>query len=891
MSKTKVNVTVVKALAKRDLRLYFSNPTGYVFITLFIFLSAAAAFWQQRFFLNNLANLDQLNTMFPFLLILFVPAITMSVWAEEKKQGTDELLLTLPATDTEIVLGKYLSTFGIYTAALVLSLSHLAVLFWLGNPDLGLMAANYIGYWLLGAAFVSLGMFASLLTRNATIAFILGAIFCAFFVHLGSVGGIVGKGAERSLFPLTVWESFSDFSRGVMSVSAIVYFLSVTAGMLYLNVVVIGRRNWPSRAGGYRMGFHHTVRSIALVVAVVALNSLIGRASVRVDFTAEKLHSLSKETRRLLKEIPKDRPVFVQAYLSKDVPTAYVQTRENLVGFLREIDAAARGRVEVFIHDTEPFSQEARDAREKFGIVPIDVPVLQGRAQNTQVFMGVAFTCGAEEDVIPFFDRGLPTEYELARSIRVVAGTQRKKIGILNTSAKLFGGFDFNTFESERAWPVVDELKKQYEVVQISATDTISDKLDALVVALPSSLPQEEMDNLLAYIEAGNPTLLLDDPLPIVNVTLAPSEEAGADVNPFMRNRGPQPKPKGDIAAFMTRLGIRWQTSQVIWDSYNPHPDLANLPPEIVFIGRGNDNAESFNASYPAVSGLQEVVFMFPGAIQRTDYPRFAFDALLRTGTMSGSLDYSDFVQKSFFGTQIVNPRTPRRPTAPDYMLAAYVHGVAAGADTTAGTGKSVKLIMVADLDFVSDQFFEIRKRGIEGFNFDNVTFVLNCIDMLVGDDSFIALRNRRVKHRTLETVEKKTREYVERRAEDEHQAALEAQRALMQAQGRLDQKVREVRGRTDLDDQAKEIMARNLQEVESRRFEAAKATINAERDAKLQRSKENTESEIRRIQNGIKLLAGLAPPIPIFIVGIFVFLRRRKREKEGAAAARRLRG
>jgi ABC-2 type transport system permease protein len=752
------------------------------------------------------------------------------------------------------------------------------------------MAANYIGYWLIGAAFVALGMLASLLTRNATIAFILGAVFCAAFVQLAPVGGVLGEGVERILYPLTVWERFNDFSRGVLSLSGLVYFVSVTATMLYFNIILVGRRNWPPRADGYRMGFHHLLRAVAVTVAVVALNTLVARASVRMDLTAEKLHSLSKETQHLLREIPRDRPVLVQAYLSKDVPTAFVQTRANLVGFLKEIDAAAGGRVEVLIHDTEPFSQDARDAREKFGIVPVEVPVVQGRVQNTQVFLGVAFTCGAEEDVIPFFDRGLPTEYELVRSIRVVAGTERRRIGILNTAAKLFGGIDFNTFQSEPGWPVVEELKKQYDVVQISATDEITEKLDALVVALPSSLSQEEMDNLAAYVEAGNPTLLLDDPLPIIDVSLAPSEEAGAGTNPFMRGRGPQPKPKGDIEAFMTRLGIRWQTPQVVWDSYNPHPDLANLPPEVVFVGRGNNNPRSFNTSYPATSDLQEVVFMFPGTIDRAADSKYAFDPLLKTGTMSGALHYEDFVQKTFFGTQVVNPRNARRPTAVDYTLAAYVHGEA-GVDTTSGKARNVRLVMAADLDFVSEQFFEIRRRGIEGFNFDNVTFVLNCIDMLVGDDSFIALRNRRVKHRTLETVENKTQEYVERRAADEQQAALEAQRALMQAQGRLDQKVREVRARADLDEQAKEIMARNLQEVESRRFEALKATIDAEKEAKLQRSKENTEGEIRRIQNGIKMLAGLAPPIPVFIVGIFVFLRRRKREKEGAAAARRLRG
>ena len=204
----------------------------------------------------------------------------------------------------------------------------------------------------------------------------------------------------------------------------------------------------------------------------------------------------------------------------------------------------------------------------------------------------------------------------------------------------------------------------------------------------------------------------------------------------------------------------------------------------------------------------------------------------MQSGEASGITAYSQLVQRNFFGgSQLVLSNVPRRASQNAYTMAAHVTGYA---DTSASDDENarVNLVVVADVDFASQQFFEIRRLGSGGFNFDNVTFFLNVMDVLVGDESFIALRSKRVRYRTLETVERRILAYTQQRVKDEDEAEQEAQAALDQARRRLTARVDEVRQRTDLDEQTRRIMVRNLEEVENRRFETLKTNIEAEKEA-----------------------------------------------------------
>ena len=866
---------VIRAVFKREFWSYFSSPTGYVFITLFVFLSAVAAFWQERFFATNLANLEQLNRVFPYLLVFLIPAITMSLWAEEKKQGTDELLLTLPAADIEFVIGKYLGALAIYTMALVFSLSHVVVLSWLGSPDPGLMLSTYLGYWLMGVALLSLGMVASLVTDNLTVAFILGAVFCAAPVFLRHAGAILSGQAQRLAERLSFPEQFRDLASGVVTISSIVYFLSFALLMLYGNVALVGRSRWPSGRGAVRQGRHYLLRAFSLAVVAASLTTLSERLGGRTDVTSERIHSLSRETLALIKGLDPKQPVFIQAYLSPLVPRSYMEVRTNLTELLREFDAIGGESIHTKIVETVKYSLQAREAQERYGIQVYRVPVAEESAATAnEIYLGLAFSCGSEEFVIPFFDRGLPVEYELLRSVRVVSRARRKQVGILQNAAKLFGGFDFQSRQQTSDWSIVAELRKQYQVSQVSPDADYPPDLDALIVALPSTLTQPQVDRLTNYARAGRALLLVVDPLPAFNLELAPQE---APPSPFQP--APAATPKANLRPLMDLLGVTWPADRIVWDTYNPHPQLKTLPPEVVFVSRGNQAAEAFHSGEEITSGLQEVVLLYPGLLRSRASGGNRFLPLLKTGKSSGTVRWDQLVQRSLFGVALNTNLSHQPDKEAGSVVAARVEG--------SRGGQPINAIVIADVDMMGEQFFELRRRGIENLQFDNVTFLLNAVDLLAGDRSFISLRKRRPRHRTLEAVEARTRVYDAQRLQETQLAQATADERLKEAQVRFDAAVRDLQQRPDLDEQTKQIMIANLQSVENRRLAVARATIEDEKQRQIETSRANMEDSVRGIQNTIKLLAVALPPIPAFVLFVLVSIRRLRRERLGVARER----
>ena len=234
----------ITAILKKEFRSYFNSPIAYIFITFFLGISAWLFF--QNFFIVNQAEMRSFFVLMPWIFLFFIPAVTMKLWSEEKKIGTIEILMTLPIRDYEVVVGKFLASFALLAVTVLLTLVIPFSVMSLGNPDVGTLIAGYIGLLLMGGAYIAIGFFASTLTENQIIAFIIGIVVCLVLLLIGE--DFVLFKTPNWLFPifsyLGLGAHYSSILRGVLDSRDIVYYLSLIGFFLYLSTLAVESRKW-----------------------------------------------------------------------------------------------------------------------------------------------------------------------------------------------------------------------------------------------------------------------------------------------------------------------------------------------------------------------------------------------------------------------------------------------------------------------------------------------------------------------------------------------------------------------------------------------------------------------------------------------------------------------
>jgi ABC-2 type transport system permease protein len=237
-------MTHILSLIKKELKDYFNSPMAYIFISIFLVIEGWLFF--TNFFLQNQASMRNYFILIPWLFLFLIPAITMKLWAEEKKLNTTEILFTWPIKDYETVLGKFLAALIFLAITLIASISVPITISFLGELDWGVIIASYLGALLLGAAFIAIGLFISSLTDNQIIAFILAIAlsFGAFIIGESLVLYVVPSFLVGLFQFLGLGYHFDSINKGVLDSRDLIYYFSIISLFLYLNTRQIENRKW-----------------------------------------------------------------------------------------------------------------------------------------------------------------------------------------------------------------------------------------------------------------------------------------------------------------------------------------------------------------------------------------------------------------------------------------------------------------------------------------------------------------------------------------------------------------------------------------------------------------------------------------------------------------------
>lgn len=538
----------VLTIFRRELTAYFTSPIGYIYMMVFVTISVGL--YITTFFAFPVADMRAFFLNLPILLCVFIPAVTMRVWAEERKENTWEMLLTLPMNTWELVLGKFLAGLAFYTLSLAATVTLPVMLFQLGNPDPGAMASGYLGTLLLGALFLAIGIFFSGFFKDQIVAFVITLLACFTVYMVGTpfVESTINdyvRGLGSLLTELVgVTNHFGAFTRGVIEVADVLYFVAWTAVFLFLNIVYIEGR---SRRGA---------RSLFALTAAICLaigfagNWLIADASFgRFDVTEDKVFSVSDASENILSSL--DTPVQVKLYITprSEMPAGMNTLQQDIEDKLDELRVASNGmlnyqtihlQVENVIASTgvfdEPEPEEEQDEtkqREKTleermldkGIEPFQVQAMsEDQFTNKLVYssIGVAYKDKAEEIIPRVMPESIPElEYRLVSTIYKLTQPEAPVVALVAPTEAINIPPDLRRMYEQMGQKIPDTddpyeylqlflEQEKYDVhrVALTADEPLPEDYDTLVVVNPREFNERQRWEINRALHSGKSVVL-----------------------------------------------------------------------------------------------------------------------------------------------------------------------------------------------------------------------------------------------------------------------------------------------------------------------------------------------------------------------------------------------
>lgn len=386
---------MIWTVAKKELRGYFNSAVAVLFLLAFLAVALYTFFWTEKFFARGLADLRPLFEWMPILLIILVSALAMRLWADERRAGTLELLLTLPVPRWKLVVGKFIAGMVLIAIGLGLTLGLPITVAQMGDLDMGPVFGGYLAALLLSGAYLSIGMCVSAATDNQIIAFIGTAFACTVAYAVGEVGSsdlarLLGTGTR-----------FDSVARGVLDLRDLAYYGGIMVTGVAVNVLLLGLLTWSPKMRPRRAA---TMLGVGLIAAnALALNLWLAPLSrVRIDLTEDGAYSLSDSTKKIVNGL--DERLLIRAYVSEKTHPLLAPVIPQLKDLLEEyrIIGGANVRVEVI----DPLSDDAkREAKERFSIEPSPIPFADEMERSiVNVYFSVAIEYGDQHEILGIND-------------------------------------------------------------------------------------------------------------------------------------------------------------------------------------------------------------------------------------------------------------------------------------------------------------------------------------------------------------------------------------------------------------------------------------------------------------------------------------------------------